>query len=1325
MTSSPGRASVRNTLGAGGPAIPRRVTGLTALVASRNVLPVGARESKPVPSRATWWALGWLGASLLAGACDVGIDTTRAPTRGTLGDDVYALLCDRLGASVLAEDLEGASFRGVCHLDEEGSYRDTVDATRLPPTPTLERAKARELSIAKLETLARRRAGIVRAIDAAIPDATIADPQTGAAVDLHDAMLRLTQALTALYDGNPFEPGGAPLMPATTEALGATVAGLEASPEALAALARTSGREGYLPATASLGALRALLTYPELRGVVRSLVGVLGPGGKGEGPLTALLTALEGEASTTRCALCDEPSLALDDAVTPNRPRATSEFLLALLADERDDFAGQGTSPWPLVRRDPRGFAVPKGNTPGEPGTVKAPFADGDGDGFADIDERGRFVDGGAAPLALDPPFAIPGQPHGPVDAQGKPTPLRYEYRDASRTLLAALARDLVPLLDPVTYAGGAPNAWETEHEAVMYALSGFPVLAGERVDAQYDHEKGTALAADAPCPSVKVPCTRYRRFAVENSPLPDLVHGLGQVLADTESDAVLQALEVLVRDHEDVVARLVDAGLRIKAIADAHDALAAQGKEPKAELPYTTPIWDEIAAILGKTADRPGLVAAVTKGLASDVLVSPAPQDPKIPDPTAQHLGETVAAFATMRDRYGYDPDDVNGVPLNLTDGGTSRKNPHNPVDRTAPLTGENRSMFERSLQLIHDSAGVKACNKKGAKLHTKIVDWPLVGSYDECKLFVFPNIAAFYLDSLLPPAHPKRAYLQVVANDVNQLMSFIGAFSSVDKLLETSSGVTGLTLHPSPLALNRLLFFGANSDRYGKLFDYDAKNASTDTAQFISGSIDAVASVVCPPNANGVPTCPAASPADVLRVRDYGTIFGWERLGFQGYLAPVVQAFASAGCNATQSQCTPTDYTGETLFLDTLDVLWRHWPDEDHGDLCESAVSPSDPRYCSGAGANHYEPIVAEAMLTDVIPALHDFAQVASQVDVVLERGPNAGKKVNGTAIVERLVRMLFSQEYAAEVGMVGRDGKPGTTWVDGTPQERVTVFSILADALHGMDERFAKSSLPDAAERKAKWRRARSLFVDRFLTIEGSGASARFANRAVPAMLLRALRLLREQTNAHCPKRETSGTCAWGRTELGRNAADFLAGPGFAGVVDLGDALASDEKARRELERMLGWMLGGEEDPAARASLVTGLVDLLQLGPVDRDWAPVVAAGAAALRSRTSPAGPGFVDRGLLVLDAVSRDAIDPHHALDAVLPLLVTPTDGGSGRAPLEVLLEAISAVNRYDAREEGGLSPVDVAFVAKTVREFFVSPTRGFAQLYAIVRNRRR
>ena len=70
----------------------------------------------------------------LSAACSGDFDDRRKLREpvGTLGDDMYSALCDRVGASVLTEDVYGASYRGVCHRDAAGKYRDQVDQSKLP-----------------------------------------------------------------------------------------------------------------------------------------------------------------------------------------------------------------------------------------------------------------------------------------------------------------------------------------------------------------------------------------------------------------------------------------------------------------------------------------------------------------------------------------------------------------------------------------------------------------------------------------------------------------------------------------------------------------------------------------------------------------------------------------------------------------------------------------------------------------------------------------------------------------------------------------------------------------------------------------------------------------------------------------------------------------------------------------------------------------------------------------------------------------------------------------------------------------------------------------
>jgi len=1277
----------------------------------------------------------WAGA-----ACHEPLDTARqAPPKATLGDDLYGVMCDRVGASSLAEDLTGASYQALCHHDAEGRYADAVDTSRLPPARGPEAEEARRLALAKLQAMARRRADFIRAINAAFPDVEVDNAATeadGDKIRLHDALLAFSQDIAALYDTNPYQPGGEPVLPASTRGLGRMFDALartgaepgegEAGPadkveiagKAREALAKIQGREGYRPTGTALGAIRAALSHPGLRELGRTSTEVIGPGGTATAQLDQLLAVVKQELATAKANVSALPPLAVDAATAqPSRPRSNIEVLRALLLREDSAFAAEGVAPSYIVARDRRGFALT---------ALGAPFVDADGDGLADVDPSGRFVDAAGAPLALDPPFAVPGlAPASQLDPFGRPVPALYSYIDTTSTLGAALARTVLPLVDPVQYgAPGDPEGWQREHESLMYALSGAYLLYGDREPAVYDHESEQILLAGETCAR----CTPYQRFRGEDSPLADLAHATGQLLADPESDALLLGLRELLVSHEDAVARLVGAALRVREIAAEHDELARQGKEPRAEIPYEAPIWDEMAEIIGKISDRPGMTVRLLQAFADPRLVEPIPDGPW--GPGVRHVGDTMARQFRYRDEMSYNPEDINGPTINVTltqdSGLLSFADPQTPVDMTQPRAGKNRSIMQRSLQIIHDAHGATACNKQDAELYVGGFKSGSIGiRFDECQLFQFDNIATFYVDSMLPDGHPKKSEIEIKDGAVGFILDVAEFFGiSVDGIFEDGSGIEGLTLMPTTPALNRLVFFGADSAQYPGLPDLDPFRGEDElnegTNQFISSLIEPASASVCPKNANGASECPTGD--DLLRIRGRNTIFIWERMGFLGYLQPMVTAFADEPCADGEG-----DDCGEVMFADIVRVLNRHWPGPEHGPECSKTGAPlTNPAYCSEAGVNTYEPLAADAVETDLIPALVEFSRVVSEVaTITVQRGPSAGEVWTAAEVLDRMTRITFSQDYAASVGMADRKGSTSTTWTDGTPQPQLTLFSLFADALHRIDQRFDASEAPDAEARKGQWKRARSQIVDAIFAVEGEGPEAHFKNPAAAKLLVAGIDLMREQLNANCPDREATGQCTWAKEELGKKMAETLSGPLFASLMDVKEALRAHEPARRELGRLLSYLLDGVANESSFQATLASLIDILQVVESDDVLAPILKAASAAASPGGDPEGAGAVATAIPVLKALTDDKFDRYHVIDHVMPALVTPMDGGKGPAPVEVILDVIAEVNRIDADAEAPLAPEDYAQVFGTVHDFLTDRTRGLEQFYFIVQNRHR
>src|SRR5437660_7115514 len=65
--------------------------------------------------------------------CSGDFDMNRAtPPRGSLGRELYSMVCDRVGAQALREDVTGGSYHAICHPDPAtGKYAEKVDQALL------------------------------------------------------------------------------------------------------------------------------------------------------------------------------------------------------------------------------------------------------------------------------------------------------------------------------------------------------------------------------------------------------------------------------------------------------------------------------------------------------------------------------------------------------------------------------------------------------------------------------------------------------------------------------------------------------------------------------------------------------------------------------------------------------------------------------------------------------------------------------------------------------------------------------------------------------------------------------------------------------------------------------------------------------------------------------------------------------------------------------------------------------------------------------------------------------------------------------------------
>jgi hypothetical protein len=1179
--------------------------------------------------------LAWLGplALLFAGCSDEAAKNTR-PARPSLGTEIFGVLCERVGAQALREDLSGASYRDLC----EGTA-ETVDASKLSPAAD---ENVRAVAIARIEALGRHRASLIAALDGVFPDDTVVgkaldtvdpkdscEPRSG--VPRRDQLRRL---LTRLL------PTDQEMVPESSRALARIVEPL-ASPDdraakrARLAMARLGARRGYVPAEYAAGLIGSFFSAPQLRDGVGSITRLFSvdakpydaPGTRGIGypALQSFLAAAKNELDAQAEPL--DPLTSSFDSLSGrtilSRPLSGFELARTVLLSEADGFSTG--KPLYVARRDRRGLALPA--------TSGKPFVDADGDGLADIDNLGRFV---IAPGVTPPkdPFIGDDQSHS------------FAYRDARKTAAAMVLRHAAPLADP---DGG--------REAIFTAVEGLsPLLRGSGKEA-----------------------------------LLDLVHAGSQVAANRNTDAVLAVGADLFHTQPALMARVTGNLLDAKATLDAH---------PEAALPAGSTLVDDVLSVVLEISEVPGLLEATLAALADD---------------RSAFLAQSIPPMMAFRDRLTYDRDALNGIPKNLTTGTGGA--PATLVDRTQPNTGLNRSLWQRFLQLIHDTRGVTICNKEGAVLHSVVsldggatyteVPFPFAGGAPECALLKVENLAYFYLRSIVGASkiHFRNELLtSMVSPDVmRRSTGLIGFWPSA----------LGEDVRPRPEFLNRLVFFDLQTDSPNvgdpnyltnrTLLDLHGPTLPTTACATRSIADPNIGEPDVAPDGkiHGLRTC---QPGQYLRERNPDTIFALEfNRGYEA-IQPLVEVFVKFG--------------REELLLELLDVLHKHW---------------SIP-----GGVANAEPALAKILGSDLVPSLVELSKVIDSRKVVRcgeEKGAacEGGASTPAFAALADGVRDLIDPAIAARSRLSDRRG--ATTTQRGRP---ITHFGALRDALDHWDAALAV----DPAKR-AKWAAARSRVVDEIAGVEGRGPEAKWIDPATPALVTAIIDALRAQRLAEC-----AGTtdCPRLRQEGTKGIAELLDGKLLPATLDLLDVVLRDEPARREIGRVIAYMmrqgtgLGGvAATPGSRpfgtsqarapgaldtsiAALVDGLGALGDLSEV-RALYPMIAEALDDLDPLLSL---------LSHLNARAYDGegheicsreLDPEEVVRSSLARLsvaVTPP-GGPRQTALQIFIDAFADVNRASPADKGPLAPADYRSVFGNLHEVLTDPESGLEQLYASVK----
>lgn len=1256
------------------------------------------------------------------------------------------MVCDRVGAQALREDIAGESFHSVCHADPNGGFVDKVDRSKLPsldptaidihgkPVTLEQQEKNRAHRIARIEALARRRDDLIVAFDTAFTNEMIGikdlenpdekkscdpSPEKVSEADVRTELAGMLGRLTDLYNDDT--------IPHLTRGLTRVMNDVDKSQEAQSALARFDARQGYRPTDIALGVARPMLSYPRLVELANALLRLLSAdidptgvnlppetpkkkakdrvaqdrtAGAAHGALVQLMAVSREELRTAK-AIPDLPPLqAVPDSADPSlvrlsRPRGNLELTRAILLKEDPAFS-IGSSKY-IVARDPRGVAKVKLDSSGK---VPSPFLDKAGpggrpDGLPDLDELGQFVTiGEGAPPPFKPFFEM-GKLNATRDNDGRVS--AYEYIDVSKTFIASLTRDLVPLLEADV---------AKQHETVMDLLAGFVIVAGAREpEAKSERDyNGT-----------KVP---YRAFRKDASPLLDLVHGIGNVLADSTTDDTLALVGKLAREKPELLARLIGVGLKIKAIGDKH---------PEAKIPEQSMLWDEMLDVVAKMAQKPKLIEDVMRAFGDDATLN---------------LKNSAIAYMTFKDELSYDRDNLNGRPFNLTT--NKAETLKTPVDRAKADTGTNRSAFQRFLQALHDTNGMSTCTKEGAVAHIVWkglpMDFPsftasaacvLLGAdappnpMPLCGMFRIKNIASELVDGVIG-----EVKLDIRDDCMKQLVAspLTGIVGGADAFLEEISGIKGFNTHPTVQGVNRLVYFDMPHDGQPG----DTKNSKT--KNFLKDLFEPTQTNVCPAypftdkDGTKLNLRQCATFADTMRGRDSNALFPLEEFGFIEAAKPLARAFHDNDANL--------------LFVDLFDVLHLHWGSpKQTKEECDPKAPRTNARWCTQDGASSYEPLIAEALATDLFPALHDVTRELANLKVQHCEARDARgyctKTVpwDGVKVLAEAVKAMVDPVH--NKGLVQRNGDMSVARNDGTKNTQVTPIYLLIDALKGFDKRFAEHAAANPKDdRLPQWRRARSQIVDQLFDIEGAGASSKWKNAAVQKILPVLTDTIRSQVAANCP--DPTKACTWGRKELPQKLEAVVTGPAFAGALDVVDGIRSDEAARTELERLLVFLLQIAQADASKTTL-GAIADVLQIFEDDTNLTALLHAVADAAGPEVVAADGKIESRGLLLsfIEVMARvmgevhdkdgarlcaREIDPNRTLPVVLKKLVAPGPDGKP-PPIEVLMDVVGDVNRRapESPRDKKLDADDYKSIAFEISDFCGHPSRGLEQVYEVIK----
>lgn len=755
------------------------------------------------------------------------------------------------------------------------------------------------------------------------------------------------------------------------------------------------------------------------------------------------------------------------------------------------------------------------------------------------------------------------------------------------------------------------------------------------------------------------------RRFDIYDSntaPLVDVAIALEPVVkALSQND--FEALDVLARGlkrNEVNAARLVASLVHAKDMANA---------DTYANSVQNSVLWDELLDVFTEVAD-----ARDANGnrvpLLEEVMEA-------FTHPDVQNLPAALSGVMANKDVIDYDKTNPGGAAKNYS---SPSFNPALAVNRNALDEGMNRSLFQRLAQIIHETRGVRLCNK-----HQAYVNMPGLNlmKFDECEMFDVKDMAVFFLQAVVVNgngndelAKKGKGKFPMTADALTKLLdagmillpgqTAEAAFSAI---LANGSNIPGMGIYPTPESLARMIFV-----------------RDADQNDFVKALSDVAPSQACPlrtvPNGSALFGLRQCTKELGIAERVPGTFFAFETNGFYPALRALGRPFVK--------------YDKEDLFLKVMSVVTRHWPSKNAPDCTSNGLPDTTVNYCSRSNYVSFEPLLAKIFSpeADVITSLR-----LAKIDLQAE---------GGVRKLAPAIRAFFSRED--NLGLVNRKGEFVSKRNDGFENNYITPAHLVASALAEVE---AKRKLDVTAQQQ--WLKARSGLVDTLLATERTGApeSTRMKSAAQAKLLPELLTGIAGQL------RDKKADGSFDKLVNGGLQADtreLLANPMLSGGLKALALLRKDGKAEQAMLKVMYGAFDSSDSSRFMAS-VASIADAMQALNDESTLRTLLPIVAPAME----PTETGAARATLALFAETSK--LDPDHRLTQVISRLVNTLPSGT-RTPLEIISETIAEVSRVDPTQtDAPFTAEDTKRVLSETREFLGNKDSGLARIIDVIQRR--